>query len=350
MDGSELKLMDKLCEICSRKNEKVIAVSWCFECQEAICEGCIGSHKVIKGLEHHQIESLDKLKKEKVMHIPTVDIYCPKHKDRKLEIYCHDHQAICCLTCMTMNHRKCNQVTTVDEAAGEIKQIAKDEKLGERIKQLSVQMRERADDCEQNMEELTSQKLQIETAISDEKRKIIQMFEALEKNDLSQLNKMHKETLQNLQERRVRYENRAKILEQCHASLDNNLKHFTDLQTCIELVRIKRQLTEHEQYMISVADTVDQRYQYNFTISPSIINMASIFTTYGDITRCIKIRQPVLANTFSVDVQSNAFVSDGVYFSNQKIILTVYSASEWLVYDITGARQSVIKLDLYGTG
>ncbi|KAJ8312777.1 hypothetical protein KUTeg_010150 [Tegillarca granosa] len=88
------------------------------------------------------------------------------------------------------------------------------------------------------------------------------MFEALEKNDLSQLNKMHKETLQNLQERRVRYENRATILEQCHASLDNNLKHFTDLQTCIELVRIKRQLTEHEQYMVSVADTVDQRYQY----------------------------------------------------------------------------------------
>ncbi|KAJ8312778.1 LOW QUALITY PROTEIN: hypothetical protein KUTeg_010151 [Tegillarca granosa] len=170
------------------------------------------------------------------------------------------------------------------------------------------------------------------------------MFEALEKNDLSQLNKMHKETLQNLQERRVRYENRAKILEQCHASLDNNLKHlhrFTNI--------IKRQLTEQEQYIISVADTVDQQYQYKFTISPSISNMASILTTYGDITRCSKIRQLVLANTFKVDLQNSAHFSDGVYFCNQKIILTVSGAPELLVYDITGARHSVIKLGQYGS-
>ncbi|KAJ8312364.1 hypothetical protein KUTeg_009737 [Tegillarca granosa] len=188
------------------------------------------------------------------------------------------------------------------------------------------------------MEKLTNQKLQIETAISEEKRKLIQMFEALEKNDLSQLNKMHKEALQSLQEIRVQYENRAKILEQCHASLDNNLKHLTDLQTCIELDRIERQLTEQEQYIVSVADTVDQRYQYKFTISPSISNMASIFTTFGDITRYSKIRHLVLANTFKVELQGNAFVSDGVYFCNQKIILTVYSASELLVYDITGDK------------
>ncbi|KAJ8312363.1 hypothetical protein KUTeg_009736 [Tegillarca granosa] len=96
MDGSELKLIGQII----RKNEKVIAVSWCFECQEAICEGCALNHRITRGLEHHQVKSLEKFKKEKVLHIPTVDIYCPKHKDRKLEIYCRDHKEICCLTCM----------------------------------------------------------------------------------------------------------------------------------------------------------------------------------------------------------------------------------------------------------
>lgn len=344
MDEDEKTDKNKLCEICDRKNEKINAVSWCFECQEAICEGCVRSHQVIKGLEHHQIKSLDKFKKEHVTHIPTVDVYCQKHKGKKLEIYCHDHKTMCCLTCMTTDHRKCDKVTTIDEAAGEIKQSADDERVGKRIKMLSVQMRECADDCDKNAGELTSQKQEIETTISDEKRKVIGMFETLENQARSELDTMHKVTLHSLQERRAQYEKRAKILEQCRASMDYNLKHFTDLQTCIELDRIKRQLVEQEQYMMSEADTIHQWYQYKFTISPSIKNMTSTVTTYGDITRCRektgsgKIRQPVLVNTFKVGI--SGFISEGIYLCDQKILLSVYSDWELRVYDITGTKKN----------
>ncbi|KAJ8312780.1 hypothetical protein KUTeg_010153 [Tegillarca granosa] len=143
MDGKRTEINGQII-----KNEKCRGV---LNVRRRFVRDVLVATKSLKGLEHHQIKSLDKFKKEKVMHIPTVDIYCTKHKDRKLEIYCHDHKAICCLTCMTTNHRNYNR----RRSRKRIKQIAKDEKLGERIKQLSVQMRERADDCEQNMAELT---------------------------------------------------------------------------------------------------------------------------------------------------------------------------------------------------
>jgi hypothetical protein len=42
---------------------------------------------------------------------------CPDHKNEELKLFCVDHDVPCCSLCVSVTHRKCNEVVTVDQAA-----------------------------------------------------------------------------------------------------------------------------------------------------------------------------------------------------------------------------------------
>jgi hypothetical protein len=41
--------------------------------------------------------------------------FCEIHADRKLEVYCFDHEQACCLMCATTGHRKCDDVKNLED-------------------------------------------------------------------------------------------------------------------------------------------------------------------------------------------------------------------------------------------
>lgn len=42
---------------------------------------------------------------------------CPKHNHETIQMYCYDHEQPCCGLCVGTNHRKCEEVDTVETAA-----------------------------------------------------------------------------------------------------------------------------------------------------------------------------------------------------------------------------------------
>ena len=44
------------------------------------------------------------------------DLYCNEHPDKKLEAFCTDHSAVCCLSCVLLQHRKCEDVKSTEDA------------------------------------------------------------------------------------------------------------------------------------------------------------------------------------------------------------------------------------------
>lgn len=53
-------------------------------------------------------ETSSALKKEDV-------IYCDKHTDTKLNLFCTDHVIVCCAICVATEHRRCEQVEEIDK-------------------------------------------------------------------------------------------------------------------------------------------------------------------------------------------------------------------------------------------
>lgn len=93
-----------------------MAVKWCKECSEAYCEQCESFHKSLKYLQHHNLISMTDLQ-----HQPIKDSAnrppCPDHDGTELAFFCEDHNHVVCSSCVTLDHRKCNNVMSCEEAA-----------------------------------------------------------------------------------------------------------------------------------------------------------------------------------------------------------------------------------------
>ncbi|XP_030214981.1 transcription intermediary factor 1-beta [Gadus morhua] len=89
------------CTSCGGEAE---ATSWCVDCGEALCRGCVEAHKRVKVTRSHHI--LDQLPAD----VPRSDsaptgIYCPLHREEVLQLYCYTCDVRTCRDCQLMDHR-----------------------------------------------------------------------------------------------------------------------------------------------------------------------------------------------------------------------------------------------------
>ncbi|CAL8241485.1 unnamed protein product [Gadus morhua 'NCC'] len=90
-----------MCTSCGGEAE---ATSWCVDCGEALCRGCVEAHKRVKVTRSHHI--LDQLPAD----VPRSDsaptgIYCPLHREEVLQLYCYTCDVRTCRDCQLMDHR-----------------------------------------------------------------------------------------------------------------------------------------------------------------------------------------------------------------------------------------------------
>ncbi|KAK3083095.1 hypothetical protein FSP39_013840 [Pinctada imbricata] len=120
IDTNELKSGQKLCAACSRENESESATSWCINCGEALCKSCERYHRRNKFLSNHKVVDIENYGTTELPYNHK-DIQCTEHPDKNVEAYCSDHSAICCMTCVMLKHRKCDNVGSIQDAAEEMK-------------------------------------------------------------------------------------------------------------------------------------------------------------------------------------------------------------------------------------
>ncbi|KAK3108942.1 hypothetical protein FSP39_019364 [Pinctada imbricata] len=116
IDLNETKSGQKLCAACSRENEVESAFSWCANCSEALCKACDRSHRRNKMSAYHKLIKLDE-NFSKDTPLQHADVFCTEHLEKKIEAYCYDHSAVCCMTCVMLKHRKCDNVGSIEDAA-----------------------------------------------------------------------------------------------------------------------------------------------------------------------------------------------------------------------------------------
>jgi hypothetical protein len=64
---------------------------------------------------------------------PNKDVPCREHPDKHVEMFCFDHNAPCCVKCATTQHRKCENVASVEDLALDIRKSKEMGELGYRL-------------------------------------------------------------------------------------------------------------------------------------------------------------------------------------------------------------------------
>ncbi|VDI18510.1 Hypothetical predicted protein [Mytilus galloprovincialis] len=103
-----------------RGDDTVDASSWCKDCREALCDNCASYHTKVKMLMDHTIVTLDEMRKQPKQISDTAELYS-QHGGKYVEAFCDDHDAICCVECITEKHRQCKTVRTLEQASLGIK-------------------------------------------------------------------------------------------------------------------------------------------------------------------------------------------------------------------------------------
>ena len=91
------------CEKC----EQSLATGFCRNCGQFVCNKCTEIHKTWKELSTHHIASLSVVQKEAANLVPPTRkvMYCPKHPEKSLDIYCETCGELICNHCTIRLHQ-----------------------------------------------------------------------------------------------------------------------------------------------------------------------------------------------------------------------------------------------------
>ncbi|XP_033731669.1 E3 ubiquitin-protein ligase Midline-1-like [Pecten maximus] len=103
------------CHGCLTDDEENVASFWCKACSEALCQPCRVAHRRSKLLSTHKVIAIDEVSKTDIRMPVSIVNTCPRHTGKTIEVYCHNHNALCCVLCVTLSHRMCTQVSSLED-------------------------------------------------------------------------------------------------------------------------------------------------------------------------------------------------------------------------------------------
>ncbi|XP_052678654.1 uncharacterized protein LOC128159566 [Crassostrea angulata] len=119
------------CLVCKRKNETVLANHWCKSCAEPICDECKDIHSRILILQSHKIVEMKNIVKWN--EAIDIDENCAIHKGKIVDIFCRDHNKLCCCVCFANHHRWCTNFDSIDEIVMNLDKSDMTEKLKSQV-------------------------------------------------------------------------------------------------------------------------------------------------------------------------------------------------------------------------
>ena len=218
IDMNKAKTDSWLCQACKRQNKTKTAASWCVDCCEALCNACECCHSNLKICLQHKVIPISTLE-ETGYSLQGAELYCNEHPDKKLEAYCADHSAACCLSCVLLQHIKCKDVKSTEDAVK-----SKLSHLEESFVDLNNYLQKLVENRVQNKIELEKE---ITTAKSDVESFFTNTFaelEALRERTIQEITTVEKEVVPSIENEKDELQNKI-------AAYENNLQF---LRTHIE--------------------------------------------------------------------------------------------------------------------
>ncbi|XP_002741523.1 E3 ubiquitin-protein ligase TRIM45-like [Saccoglossus kowalevskii] len=107
----------------------------CLDCTMDVCNACARVHAKFPSSRNHTIITQEELKSDKSAKLYS-SVYCDKHPDNQIKLYCDTCEIAICLECIVVDHRD-HQYKYLKNAASEFK-----EELSAMVDQMKVKEQE----------------------------------------------------------------------------------------------------------------------------------------------------------------------------------------------------------------
>ena len=298
------------CEPCQSEDLSSPAVKWCTECEEALCTDCERSHRKSKASKHHTLADLVSGKT-----LPKVKVQdCKLHDGgQKIDLFCIDHDELCCRICMTENHRSCSKVVPIDVAAKDVKSSAMLSHISEQAVNMTTYFEDTLKEITEEDRDIDRQEKEVTDQISSYKKHVIDCVEEAEKiikSEIQQTCTQRRENLKQVQECMSEYKDQ---IESCTTSLQSLSESGSNEQLFLFAHRLKIILVESEKALEENHNLI-KRETMSFTPNKGLISSENIL---GQINVATKVKDDLQLSLPRPGAQASGGITDSV--SNSKI-------------------------------
>ncbi|KAJ8311627.1 hypothetical protein KUTeg_010982 [Tegillarca granosa] len=351
MDQSKLKAKVKLCDPCKAIDDAP-AVSWCVDCNEAMCQNCTSVHKRQKMSRDHVLKKIDEMQTKPLI---TSLQMCENHKGKSVEAFCSDHNQPCCATCVAIHHRKCDHVTTLEEAARGILKSKDLSELLQRLKDTSTINQTLIKDKRENIKALEDQKARIEKELQNARQRVIENFDKQHSTFMRTFSQKHNTKIQEMTVSIKEIENRDKAIQNCTNLIEVCMTRSSETRVFLEMKKVI-QKEEEQIKALEQIQTKHKRIDYDFKLDKDLDKLVNDFETVGEVDimensksltesyprmiggTILKECLPKLISSFSV--RDKCGVSSYVYrmccMPDNKLLLPLYDSKNLAVVNANG--------------
>ncbi|CAC5407017.1 unnamed protein product [Mytilus coruscus] len=339
-------------------NKTKKAISWCTSCEEAFCEQCDECHKSFKVSAKHKLISIYEIQSgNSDLKISEV-LSCEEHPEKIVEVYCVDHSKPCCTLCATLSHRKCENVTSIENAAKGIKQSKLTttlvKKLDERNKELNKIIENRKD----SMTKFETTSENIIQEVSTLKREVIDHLDKLEEKIKVEVASSKKRVFMKCTDEVNAFSSYKSTSANWQSVLNRSIEQGSDQQCLMEVNKIGPKITILEKEM---KEEMKMMKNLNIDFVPS--ELIEKFKTSAESFGCLNIVEEEFPSALSVgDLREkvnfrsggikilqriNAASQTSAIFIAKYLVITNYNKSNVAKYSLDGKFQEALSVEKY---
>ncbi|XP_062567767.1 uncharacterized protein LOC134230009 [Saccostrea cucullata] len=325
------------CDVCSRQNLEAVGGFWCVDCSDMLCTKCRDIHKSIRSTMKHEVIAKSEISNLKMFRR---NLYCEDHSDRKLEVYCFDHETPCCLMCATITHRKCDRVESLEECSKSVKTEDVDSLLNSfKILQKDCIAKEKLERTSHS--ELKSTCSQLANDIKVKAGKMIIHVQNKEQELLQDLSTVETYKSEEFEKKREMFqETRQAICKQIDSL--TAVKSLSTVHMFLETNKCKKLYTSLKDGQAKW-ELPDEKCSVSLELDSFVVNFDAAFKTFG---RCklnkVNMREDNLEIISRISCQCD--VRDLEIIDKSHIVFSSYSDCSVHLYNTDGLQKASLQL------
>ncbi|VDI59587.1 Hypothetical predicted protein [Mytilus galloprovincialis] len=268
------------CDPCLRIGQSSNAVKVCTECEESMCQLCVKAHQSFKAFTSHHVVNVDVLPQS----VFTSKQYCQIHTEKILDLFCTQHDTLCCRSCMTDKHRNCNSVLPLEDASRNVNESAMLVDTECELDGIADTLKIFEKDRKSASREVEDAALVATSEVSNVKDRILKRINEMEEKIKAEIEDIKSKEMSEITSTQNEIKGMNEMIECLQQNLETTTKFGSNNQKFVMIHSLKtkiKELQERLQNMLSVAESVD------ITFSPTMDILLS--TKFGLIK---EIRKP----------------------------------------------------------
>ncbi|XP_071179125.1 uncharacterized protein [Mytilus edulis] len=355
------KSPDMFCGTCSRRSKSTKAIKYCTDCEDAMCLECLDVHGSIKSCASHHVIDVNVIDGNPFI----VNKSCDVHPDMVLELFCSDHDALCCRSCMASDHRSCDKLLPIEVAAKGVKSSTMFEDINTDVRFLKTAVNELADKKRKGMVRLNNSKdiaqQKVKTLTGQLQKRIQEMKAAL----MSEIDKMYTNLSKESSDDLEKICDRQKEIQNISEQFESITKHGSESQIFMFINSIKKELNcQANDFQVLLSS------QKDISISFKESDLLSVVKSFGFIevkksSLDIKYQpfnvqqaqnlqqQRKMPIQFKLDVKfqaAGAIIAGIGVTKDNRLFLCNYTGSDLYVMSDKGQQLATIQMDGYQWG